>query len=80
MLTLVPSNLAFLSHSRSPCPLLVSVSVDDHFPFPRPCPFGLLTSVSVSLLISGLAWFLFLSAAASFLDFGPGLPIPHPSL
>lgn len=55
------SDLAFLSHLWSPHWLLVSVSVCDHFPFPCPCPFGLLTSVSFSLVLSGFRFSLLLS-------------------
>lgn len=46
----------------------------DHSPFSCAGPFGILTSGSVSLFISGPLWFPFLPAAASTLAFGPVSP------
>ena len=90
-LTLIPSNTVFFNQLISSSllcllicmgfspHLLLSCSLSISFMFIL-CffgsgPFGLLTSGSVSLFISGPLWFPFLPAAASaHLDFGPVSP------
>ena len=74
-----PYLCGFLSSSAS---VLLSFSFMFilRFFFFYPGPFGLLTSGSVSLFISGPLWFPFLPAAASApLDFGPVSPSSLPS-
>ena len=71
--------VGFFPHLLLSCSLSLLCSFSVFFFF-YPGPFGLLTSGSVSLFISGPLWFPFLPAAASApLDFGPVSPSSLPS-